>query len=136
MAIHINPVESQQPTISIRTVPYQNNPVTVTSDTPTEENLEVNTITEVDTFINNLTDTDDIIITKNGRTVTIGSKHYVHTQAVASDTWVIEHNLNKIPNVKLIDSAGSIYYPAVEYNNENKCTLHLIGAMAGTAYLD
>ena len=61
---------------------------------------------------------------------------YVHEQAVASDNWVIEHNLNKpCPNVVLVDSAGTVFYPATKYIDNNKCIVPLIGAMTGTAYV-
>lgn len=101
------------------------------------QNYAEQTYQDVDEIIDNLTGTQNIVITKNGRNVTIGNKHYEHSQAIASDTWVINHNLNKrCPTVVLIDSAGTIYYPPVTYTDENNCTINLIGAMTGTAYLE
>lgn len=47
----------------------------------------------------------NISATQSGNTVTITSTTYVHNQAVASDTWVINHNLNKNPTVTPVDSA-------------------------------
>lgn len=60
-----------------------------------------------------------------------------HPQGVASDVWVITHNLNKVPNVKIIeDSTGEQVYGAIKVNDMNKITVSFGGAFSGTAYLD
>lgn len=70
-------------------------------------------------------------------TLALKTRTYVHEQAVASDNWVIEHNLDKpCPNIVLIDSAGTIFYPATKFVDNNTCIVPLIGAMTGTAYVN
>ena len=67
----------------------------------------------------------------------IYDKHYVYTQEIASDTWVINHNLNKYPSVKIVDTAGSVQIPEEEIQNDvNTCTLTFLSAFAGQAYLN
>lgn len=67
----------------------------------------------------------------------IYDKHYTHTQAIASDTWVINHNLNKYPSVKVIDSAGNLQIPEAEVQDSaNRITLTFLAAFAGQAYLN
>lgn len=68
--------------------------------------------------------------------VYLNSMTYVHEQGIASDTWVIEHNLNKFPTVVLVDSAGTTFRAAVTYNGLNKCTVQMNGATTGVAYLN
>lgn len=60
-----------------------------------------------------------------------------HPQGEASDVWVITHNLNKVPNVKIIeDGTGEQVYGAIKVNDMNKITVSFGGAFSGTAYLD
>lgn len=66
----------------------------------------------------------------------VEDKHFVYEQGVASDTWVIKHNLGKYPSVSLVDSAGTQFDADVEYNNENTCTVRMNGATTGKAFLN
>lgn len=65
-----------------------------------------------------------------------------HPQGVASDVWVITHNLNKVPNVKIIDSTGEQVFGTIKIggtNNEDPMNMIRVifgGAFSGTAYLD
>jgi hypothetical protein len=61
---------------------------------------------------------------------------YTFEQAEASDTWIIKHNLGRNPSVVVVDSAGTVFYPAVHYDNENQCTISMNGATTGKAYLN
>lgn len=61
---------------------------------------------------------------------------FVYEQAIASDTWVIVHNLNKYPSVTIIDSSGRVFLPAIQYDNENQITITMNGATTGKAYLN
>lgn len=64
-------------------------------------------------------------------------KNFVFEQAIASDTWTIEHNLNKYPSVMVVDSAGNAQIPdEIQYNSIDKITVTFISAFAGTAYLN
>lgn len=63
-------------------------------------------------------------------------KTYVHEQGNASDTWEIQHNLNKYPSVTLVDSANTQFEAQVVYNDKNNCTVYMNGATKGKAYLN
>ena len=73
--------------------------------------------------------------TSNGVAV-VTSTTYVYEQGIASDTWVIEHNLNKRPSVTVVDTAGTVFTASVVYNSENVCTVSINGATKGKAYLN
>lgn len=66
----------------------------------------------------------------------IEDKTYFHKQTIASDTWVIVHNLNKFPAVTVIDSAGCEVIGDVTYDNENQITIRFRGGFKGTATLN
>lgn len=61
---------------------------------------------------------------------------FIYEQAIASDTWEITHNLGKKPSVTVVDSADNVFYPAVQYINENKLVVTMNGATTGKAYLN
>jgi len=60
---------------------------------------------------------------------------YAHTQGSASDTWVITHNLNFMPNVTVQDSAGNIVEGEITYTNTNSLTVSFASSFSGKAYL-
>lgn len=62
--------------------------------------------------------------------------HYVHTQAIPSDTWIITHNLNKRPSVAVVDSSGSLVEGEVEYTNGLGLVVYFSAGFSGTAYLN
>ena len=64
------------------------------------------------------------------------SKTFVFEQAIPSDVWYIEHNLNKYPSVSIVDSAGSVVMGDVLYVDKNKVVLTFIGQFNGKAYLN
>lgn len=59
-----------------------------------------------------------------------------HTQGDASELWTIVHGLNKMPNVKVIDSTGEQVYGSVRLIDMNTVSIAFGGAFSGTAYLD
>lgn len=61
---------------------------------------------------------------------------YVHEQAIPSDTWVISHNLNKYPNVTVVDSAGSVVIGNIAYDTINQITATFSGIFSGKAFLN
>jgi len=61
---------------------------------------------------------------------------YVHEQDVPSDTWEVEHNMDKFPSVSIIDSSGRLVIGEVEYVNENKVIVEFTAGFAGKAYLN
>ena len=62
--------------------------------------------------------------------------NYVHEQGVASDVWVINHNLNKKPSVMIVDSADNVVEGAETYIDENTIEVRFNGAFKGKAYLN
>ena len=91
--------------------------------TATVDNVDTYTIT----YTNGNTTTFDVT---NGF-----NPSYTHNQAVAAAEWTINHNLNKHPTIVVIDSSGNTFYPPATYDDENTCTIHLLGATTGIAYL-
>lgn len=70
-------------------------------------------------------------------TVTIVSQSYIHEQAIASEVWVIEHNLNKRPTVDAVDTAGNVQVPDdIHYDSDNQITVYFVAPFAGQAYLN
>lgn len=65
-----------------------------------------------------------------------GDKNFVFNQGSPSATWNITHTLNKYPSVSVVDSAGTIWYPAVTYNSLTSITLNFSAAFSGKAYLN
>lgn len=64
-------------------------------------------------------------------------KMYTHVQGDPRAEWVINHGLNKVPNVKVIDSVnGEEVFGAMKVENMNVVTIRFGGAFSGTAYLD
>lgn len=61
---------------------------------------------------------------------------FTYEQAIASDTWEIQHNLGRNPSVVIVDSSGNVFYPAVQYIDENKLIVTMNGATTGKAYLN
>ena len=71
----------------------------------------------------------------NDALVTSNNNAYTHTQGVASDTWVINHNLNYYPNISIVDSGGTVVIGNITYTNANRITVTFSGAFSGSAYL-
>ena len=65
-----------------------------------------------------------------------GDKTYVFTQATASDTWEIKHNLYKYPSVSIVDSGDNIVYGDVQYIDINTCICRFSVPFSGKAYLN
>ena len=79
--------------------------------------------------------TDDITEGTTNKYFTIARVSYEHTQGVASDSWVIAHNLGFKPNVTVVDSAGSIVEGEIAYTNSNSLTVSFSSAFSGKAYI-
>ena len=60
---------------------------------------------------------------------------YVHTQAVASATWTINHNLNGEPTAVVLDSAGTQCEGTFSYPSKNQMVITFTSAFSGTAYV-
>jgi hypothetical protein len=66
----------------------------------------------------------------------VGSQElgYVHIQEVASATWSITHGLGFVPNITVVDTAGTVVEGSYNYPNSNTVVLTFIGAFSGRAY--
>jgi hypothetical protein len=60
---------------------------------------------------------------------------YDHTQVVLTNTWVITHNMNKYPNVIVIDSVQQQTIGDITYNSANQLTIVFSASITGMAYL-
>jgi hypothetical protein len=58
-----------------------------------------------------------------------------HVQSAASDEWTINHNLNFVPNVTVIDSGGNMVEAQVVHQDNANLTINFSSAISGTAYL-
>ena len=96
------------------------------------ENLDPNIIRQIVRDVENAS--DDCLVTE--KAVARAVNTYVHDQATASDTWVVEHNLSRYPSVVVVDSAGTQFIVQVEYNSKDKITIYMNGSTTGKAYLN
>lgn len=70
-------------------------------------------------------------------TLELKTTTFVFEQAIASDVWVVEHNLNKCPSIYVVDTAGHMQIPDdIEVNDQNTITVTFLSAFAGLAYLN
>jgi hypothetical protein len=60
---------------------------------------------------------------------------FVFVQDVASAIWTINHNLDRFPQVTIVDGAGSVVMADVVYLNENSVRVTFGAAFVGRAYL-
>jgi len=65
-----------------------------------------------------------------------GDIHYTYVQSAPTDTWVIQHDLNKKPSVTVVDSADTVVYGNIKYNSLNRLTITFNASFAGKAYLN
>lgn len=87
-------------------------------------------------YINEINGGELIDVQKDGKTVTLQSKTFIFEQGIASDTWVINHNLNKKPSITIVDSADNVVEGAEKYIDENTVEIYFNGAFKGKAYLN
>lgn len=65
-----------------------------------------------------------------------GDTHYMHIQSVASDTWVIDHNLGKYPSVSVVDSANDEVEGSVNHVDPMRVILVFSAPFSGKAFLN
>jgi hypothetical protein len=64
----------------------------------------------------------------------IRDKSFEFEQLTALDTWVVVHNLGKMPSVTVVDSSGEMVIGDVTHNNLNQLTITFSSGFAGKAY--
>jgi hypothetical protein len=62
--------------------------------------------------------------------------HYTHTQAIASASWTVTHNMGKNPTVAIVDSSGDEVEGEVTYVSTNQLIISFSAAFSGVAYLN
>ena len=60
---------------------------------------------------------------------------FTFTQSVPAAVWTIQHNLNRYPEVTVIDAAGEDVEMDIRFLDPNSLTLTAAGALSGVAYL-
>jgi hypothetical protein len=60
---------------------------------------------------------------------------YVFNQPNPQSTWNITHGLSFVPNITVVDSAGTVVEGDYSYPDENTVIATFVGAFAGKAYL-
>lgn len=78
---------------------------------------------------NTATVTSNVLISGGGTT-------YIHTQASASSSWIINHSLGRRPSVTIVDSAGNVQIGEVLYTSDNSITVTFASAFGGYAYIN
>ena len=66
----------------------------------------------------------------------IEDKNFVYTQAVSSDVWEIQHNLNKYPSITIVDSGNSVVIGEIVYIDKNNVRIIFTSAFSGKAYFN
>lgn len=61
---------------------------------------------------------------------------FTYNQTVASEEWIIEHNMNKNPSVTIVDSANTVVVGSVDYLDKNSLRVSFKFAFKGKAYLN
>lgn len=78
----------------------------------------------------------EMVVVSSPPAIPTSSIAYVHTQATASVSWTINHNLGYYPGgVSVIDSAGSKVYGDVTFVSENQIVVNFSSAFGGKAYI-
>lgn len=76
-------------------------------------------------------------LSNNANNVQPGDNNtYTHNQLSATTEWIIKHDLNKYPNVTVVDSAGSVVIGDITYISENEVRVNFTAAFLGKAYLN
>ena len=70
------------------------------------------------------------------RSSDVGDKNFVFTQAVSSNTWVIQHRLNKFPSVTSVNINNIEMYGEVVFNDLNNLTINFSAAFSGQAFIN
>ena len=66
----------------------------------------------------------------------IDDKYFEYTQNVASNEWLINHNLNKKPSVMTVDSADNVVIGEETYIDNNNLRIYFKNKFKGKAYLN
>lgn len=62
--------------------------------------------------------------------------NYVHEQAIASDTWTVNHGLGKFSSVVVVDSANTVVMGQIDYVDADNVIITFNSAFTGFAYFN
>jgi hypothetical protein len=60
-------------------------------------------------------------------------KNYTHVQSLPATSWIVNHNLGKLPAIKIIDSAGTEVIGGIAHTDTNQAVLSFLAPFTGTA---
>lgn len=63
-------------------------------------------------------------------------KNFIFTQYVASNLWIVEHNLNKRPSVTVVDTGENVIIGDIKYLDNNSLQIIFTYPFSGYAYLN
>jgi hypothetical protein len=66
----------------------------------------------------------------------VSDKKYTHNQIASSTIWNITHNLNKKPNVTVVDTGENVCIGEIEYISDNELKITFTYEFSGKAYLN
>lgn len=64
-----------------------------------------------------------------------GGSVYIHTQSVASATWVINHNVGRKVAITLYDDGGNVVQSDIEHGTVNQATVTWSSPTTGSALI-
>jgi hypothetical protein len=66
---------------------------------------------------------------------TPGGSAFEHLQVVASNSWVLSHNLNRKVHVSIFDALGNLVFADVEHGDLNTTTITFAAPVTGSAVI-
>ena len=60
---------------------------------------------------------------------------YVHEQTASATTWTINHNLEFVPNITVVDTFGTVVEGSYDYPNDTTVVLTFSSPFSGKAFL-
>lgn len=102
------------------------------ADPHTQYQTSAETQTQIDDSIASHTMASD----PHPQYLTTSEIQYVHNQGTPQATWVVIHNMGRIPSVTIVDSAGTEVEGDVTHNTINQTTLSFTNPFAGKAYMN
>ena len=91
------------------------------------------------TNITSSSDGDITILNAVPATISVASGssyRHIHTQTVASDTWIVYHNLGSKPGgVSVVSNADEVVYGDVVYVSDDQLTVRFTSPFTGKVYI-
>jgi hypothetical protein len=66
----------------------------------------------------------------------IPAQTFTYVQSTPSAEWVIVHNMDRFPQVSVLDSSGNAVEGDIDYIDANTVQLNFVAAFSGIAYLN